>query len=390
MAYFTPYIDATGMHIPKYEDIRDNLIDQMKQIFGTDIYIDEDSQDYQQISIFARKIYDVNALALLVYNNRTPTTAIGIGLDSICAIAGIQRKPATYSTVQLTITGDAGTVITNGQATDGTYIWNLPETVTIPDNGVITVEATCNIAGNISASSNSITMISTPTFGWLSVTNNYNAQPGVDVETDASLRGRFAKSTLSPSSTVFDGIISAIETVEGVGRVKGYENDTGSVDSNGLPAHSVTLVVENGDTEQIANQIFFKKTPGCYTNGTTSVDITSASGTVTTIRFYRPQYKNIWVKVNIKKLNGYNDQSSTDIQNAVVDYINNLQIADTVYRSIIWSVATSQLDSLTSPTFAVTDVTLSEDGTTYNSDDFDLLFFQASLTDTSKVSVVVS
>ena len=175
MAYFTPYIDATGMHIPKYEDIRDNLIDQMKQIFGTDIYIDEDSQDYQQISIFARKIYDVNALALLVYNNRTPTTAIGIGLDSICAIAGIQRKPATYSTVQLTITGDAGTVITNGQATDGTYIWNLPETVTIPDNGVITVEATCNIAGNISASSNSITMISTPTFGWLSVTNNYNA-----------------------------------------------------------------------------------------------------------------------------------------------------------------------------------------------------------------------
>ena len=65
MAYFPPYIDETGMHIPTYSDIRDDLISSMKEIFGNDIYIDEDSQDYQQISIFAKKIFDTNALALL-------------------------------------------------------------------------------------------------------------------------------------------------------------------------------------------------------------------------------------------------------------------------------------------------------------------------------------
>ena len=60
MAYFNPYIDGTGIHVPTYNDIRDELISQMKQIFGSDIYIDEDSMDYQQISIFAKKIYDAN------------------------------------------------------------------------------------------------------------------------------------------------------------------------------------------------------------------------------------------------------------------------------------------------------------------------------------------
>ena len=99
MAYFTPFIDETGLHIPTYTDIRDELISKMKTIFGDDIYIDPDSMDYQQVSIFARKIYDTNCLAQLVYNNRTPITAIGVGLDNDVVYAGIKRKPATNSIV---------------------------------------------------------------------------------------------------------------------------------------------------------------------------------------------------------------------------------------------------------------------------------------------------
>ena len=57
MAYYAPYIDTTGIHVPTYEDIRDDLIASMKQIFGQDIYLADDSQDYQQICIFAKKIF---------------------------------------------------------------------------------------------------------------------------------------------------------------------------------------------------------------------------------------------------------------------------------------------------------------------------------------------
>ena len=392
MAYFAPYIDATGMHIPTYTDIRDDLISKMKEIFGNDIYIDEDSQDYQQISIFAKKIFDTNALALLVYNNRTVNTAIGVGLDNLCAIAGIVRKAATYSTVQLTLTGAPTTVITSGKASDqdDEHIWNLPDSVVIPESGTITVEATCNDAGDITVSSNTITKIITPVFGWYSVVNNFNGSGGTNEETDAELRGRYALATSSPSETVFESIIASVSAVEGVKRIKAYENDTGTANSLGHPPHSITLVVEGGDDTDVATEIYFKKTPGCYTNGTTTVPIVSLSGNTTNISFYRPTYKTVYVKVSLKKLSSYNDEYANDIKKAIVDYINNLEIAETVYRSVLWSIATGQMKSIQSPSFSVLNVQTSTDGVSYTDTDISVLFNEASQIDLDKVIVEVS
>lgn len=392
MAYFAPYIDATGMHIPTYADVRDDLISKMKEIFGNDIYIDEDSQDYQQISIFAKKIFDTNALALLTYNNRTVNTAIGVGLDNLCAIVGIVRKAATYSTVQLTLTGAPTTVITSGKASDkdDEHIWNLPASVVIPESGTITVEATCNDAGDITVSSNTITKIITPVFGWYSVVNNFNGSGGTNEETDAELRGRYALATAAPSETVFESIIASVSAVEGVKRIKAYENDTGTTNSLGHPPHSITLVVEGGDDTDVATEIYFKKTPGCYTNGTTTVPIVSLSGNTTNISFYRPTYKTVYVKVSLKKLSSYNDEYANDIKKAIVDYINNLEIAETVYRSVLWSIATGQMKSIQSPSFSVLNVQTSTDGTSYTDTDISVLFNEASQIDLDKVTVEVS
>ena len=55
MAYFAPYIDTTGIHLPTYRDIQEDLINEMKSIYGDDIYIAEDAQDYQLISAFSSK-----------------------------------------------------------------------------------------------------------------------------------------------------------------------------------------------------------------------------------------------------------------------------------------------------------------------------------------------
>lgn len=390
MPYVPPYVDNTGMHIPTYSEIRDDLIQQMKSIFGEDIYIDEDSKDYQQISIFAKKIFDTNALGLLVYNNRTPNTAIGVGLDNLCALVGITRKPATYSTVQLTITGNAGTTITNGKATDGTYTWNLPASVTIPDNGTIVVEATCEVSGSITAAANTINTIATPTFGWLSVTNTYVASAGVDVETDAELRGRYANATYQPSKTVIDGLFENIEALEGVTRAKIYENDTNKADSNGLPAHSITAVVEGGEDKDIATAIYFKKTPGCYTNGTTSIVLNTLSGNEAIIRFYRPTNVNVSVKISIKQLSGYNSAYVDEIKEAVYNYLANLDIAETVYRSIIWSVSVQTMVSINSPAFSVLGVQLASGEQQFADQDIPMEFNQVASIDKQNIQVVVS
>ena len=390
MAYYAPYIDTTGIHVPTYEDIRDDLIASMKQIFGQDIYLDEDSQDYQQISIFAKKIFDTNSLAVLVYNNRTANTAIGTGLDNLCALVGIKRKQATYSTCQLTINGEPGTVINNGQASDGTNLWDLPETVTIPDNGIITVEATSHEKGYVAALPNTINIVVTPVYGWLGVTNTYQSNPGNDAETDASLRARYAISTQAPADSIFESLLASLKQVAGVTKVRGYENDTGAANEIGLPAHSVTFVVEGGDETDIATEIYYKKTPGCYTNGTTAVNLTSPTGNITVIRFYRPTYKTVYVKVFVKKLSGYNDNYATDIKNAIVDYISGLDLAETVYRSILWSVAIGQMGSITSPEYSVTDIQTSTDGSSYSQADVSMLFNESAFTEAANVVVEVS
>lgn len=397
MAYTAPYIDENGLHIPPYTDIRDYLIDQMKVIFGDDIYIDIDTMDYQQISIFAKKIYDTNSLLQLVYNNRTPITSVGVGLDNLAVFGNIKRKPATSSTVQLTLTGVAGSVINNGEASDGTNFWELPPTVTIPDNGTIIVEATSKEPGNIQALPNTINQIITPVYGWYSVTNNYSASPGVDIESDAALRARFSLGTQMTSDTVFDGIIGRVYSVSGVTRCRGYENDTGqeSTESvpgggvpSGLPAHSITLVVEGGEDASIASAIYLNKTPGCYTNGTAEVTITSESGNVNVIRFYRPTYKNVYVQVKLLKLSGYNDEYAVKIKKAISDYILGMQIAENVYRSIIWSVATSAMDDINTPAFSVQDIQFGITSGSYTPADVIVDFYNAANTTVDMISVV--
>lgn len=400
MAYFVPYLDETGLHIPTYEDIQTECIDKMKQIFGSDIYIDTDSQDYQQIAIFSKMIYDSYNLALLQYNNRTPLTAVGVGLDNLCALAGITRKPAKKSSVQLVITGTPGTVLHDAFVYDNNKNrWNLPENVKIPDTGQINVTALSEKNGFVAALPDTVNTIGNPTFGWTGVTNTQASVPGTDIETDFELRGRFALSTMSPSYSVFESLLESIKSVSGVSRVSGWENDTGEESTGteppnvpaGLPPHSVCFVVEGGKDEAVAQRIYLKKTPGCFTSGTTSVVLESITGNKTEISFYRPEYTDLKVRITIKKLSTYNDTYPDKIVESVVDYINNVNLGETIYNSIIWSVAMDAMDAKTYPAFSVTKVEFSEDnGGSWNQNDFVPRYYGVSITDADNVEVIVS
>ena len=396
MAYFSPYIDETGIHIPNYIDLRDQLIEEMKQIFGQDIYIENDSADYQMISILAKKIFDSYSMGMLAYNNRTPNTAIGTGLDNNVAFADIQRKSSTYSSVQLTITGANGTSLKGCYALDeNDNRWNIPDTV-IPETGMITVDAICSVSGNIIALPNTVNKIGTPLFGWYSVNNNNAATPGTDVETDAELRGRFSLAIRSPSLTVFESLSAAISALEGVSRSSGFENDTSAESTGteppnipaGLPPHSVTFIVEGGEDDQVAKAIYSKKTPGCYTNGTTAVQIVSEMGNIITIRFYRPTYVEVFAQIKVTKLPYWNDRYSDEIKNAIYDYIKGLEISDNVYNSMIWFVANSVMSDFANPAFVIKEVLLGKEEGSLTNSDVVVNFNEAAETSVSNITVV--
>jgi hypothetical protein len=84
-----------------------------------------------------------------------------------------------------------------------------------------------------------------------------------------------------------------------VTRHKLYENDTGSVDINGLPAHSISAIVDGGDVTTIAQTIRGKKGQGVATYGTTTIVVPDTWGNPHPTSFSRPVNVPIYVAITI-------------------------------------------------------------------------------------------
>lgn len=333
-------VTAEGISAPDYQTILDTLTSYFQQIYGTDAYLEPDSKDGQMVALVALAIHDANNTAITVYNCFSPATGYGTALTSNVKINGIARKGATNSTVDLILTGTAGTTITNGSVKDtNNVIWRLPASVVIGVGGTVTVTATCSNSGAVAALAGTITTINTPTRGWTSVTNSSAATVGTPAETDAELRIRQGQSVALPSITPFEGVDGAIANVAGVTRHKLYENDTGATDSNGLPPHSISAIVDGGDVAVIAQTLRGNKGQGTATYGTTSVTVPDTYGNPHVISFSRSTDVPVYGHITLRAFSGYTSQIGTQIQQAIADYINGLTIGDSVLLSRIYSPA---------------------------------------------------
>lgn len=333
-------VTAEGVSAPDYQTVLDTITGYFQQIYGLDAYLEPDSKDGQMVALVALAIHDANNTAISVYRSFSPATALGDALTSNVKINGITRRAATNSTVDLLLTGTVGTTITNGSVRDtNSVIWNLPATVVIGTDGTVVATATCANSGAVAAVAGSVNGINTPTRGWASVTNPLAATVGIAAETDAELRVRQSQSVALASLTPFDAVDGAIANVEGVTRHKLFENDTETTDANGLPAHSISAIVEGGDATEIANTIRRTKGQGVSTYGTTAVIVTDKYGNPYTIRFSRPIDVPIYVSITIQALTGYSSQVGDEIKAAVAAYINSLAIGDGVLLSRVYSPA---------------------------------------------------
>lgn len=330
-------ITPTGISAPTYSEIYLSLQESFKEIYGPDSYITPDSQDGQLLGIFAKAISDCNDTAVTIYQSFSPVSAQGAGLSSLVRLNGITRLVSSNSQVDVDVVGVVGTVITSGKVAgpDGNQ-WSLPATVTIPIAGHIIVTAVCDTQGAIAAQVGTITQIVTPTLGWQSVSNPTIASTGAPVETDAALRVRQQVSVAQPSKTVLFGILGAVKAVTGVTEAVVYENDTNTTDTNGLPPHSIAVVVLGGDSGDIATAIMLRKTPGAFTYGDVTVPTEDDVGIIHNISFFVPSPVQILVAIQIKALTGYSSTTGTALKQAVADYINALLIGQDVVISRLY------------------------------------------------------
>ena len=71
MSYFPPYIDASGIHMPTYEDRLQDLCSAYRSIFGLDAELSPAVPDYQLLSVFAKALDDASAFVVYGYNSRS-------------------------------------------------------------------------------------------------------------------------------------------------------------------------------------------------------------------------------------------------------------------------------------------------------------------------------
>lgn len=339
LATLSVTISESGITAPSYEDILNSYLASLRQIYGSDIYLEPDSQDLQLAAVWAAAKHDDNQAIIAIYNGFLPSAAQGAFLSALVKINGLARKISSNSIATLTIVGQAGTQIVNGVAQDvNGNLWSLPPLVTIPAAGGIDAVATAQEEGDIAAPAGTINIISTPILGWQSVTNAADAEPGNAIETDAELRTRQTQSTSLPAQTPLQSIQAAVANLDGVRRSAIYENSSSVVDANGIPAHSIAVVVDGGDPTAIASVIELKKAPGTGTFGTTSIVVIDPSGLSLAINFFSLVSVPVYVIVTIRPMPGYVDLSD-DIALAIVNFINSIPIGDSVFYNWLFAPA---------------------------------------------------
>ena len=368
--YVAPSVGPAGLVVSGYQSILADNLQGFLNIYGQNQYIGPDSAIYQLIAIISLKQAHTNAALQLEYNQSSPKTAVGAGLDRVLAMNGLAREELSFSTAQLTVTGAPGAVLTNAFAQDQNgNLWALPSPTTIT-GGTVIVTGTCTTPGNVTAQPGTINIVATPQTGWTpptgTVTNAASAIAGVPVETDSQARARQAISVALPSTTPIAATIAAILAIDGVTRIApgfqtpdgpgtSIENPTGAVDFWGNPPHSISLVVEGGTDQAVANTIYAKKTIGCLTNGTTSVSVVDpVTGFTEIMSFYRPTYVPIYVRIVV---HGYSGTPTSAvlaaIQLAVTTYLNELSIGETVSMAAVIYEVMALNATLFAPNFGV-------------------------------------
>lgn len=240
----------------------------------------------------------------------------------------------------------------------------------------------------------SINKIVTGPIGFRSCRNVGYAVYGRLAETDVEARQSYIQKIALRSNTMLDSIVGAIlENVEGVESAKGYENDGDTVDEEGRPPHSIEIVVDGGDSTEIAAQILAKKAGGIGTFGSEEVIVTGVSGEPITIRFNRPQYVYVWLKVTLT-MNSAQPMPPNYAEltrNSILSDVKNLKAGESIFTQRFYAgiyTNVSGVGYVKIQAFATTDA--EETPTAYDLENVDITSRQKAVIDKDRIEVVLN
>lgn len=260
------------------------------------------------------------------YHGFDPDNATGFLLKALAALTGVDAEGATKGLVTATVNLDASQDFEAGELVahvdgDTSNRWVNRDAVSSTSAGDYQVVFESETAGSDAiAPAGTLTVIAQGTAGWNSITNASDATPGQDEEEIEELRQR-REASLSPSGeSTLPGLKTQVLAVEGVESVLVLEN-TEDVTANGLPPHSMRVVVWDGnpaaaDTAEIAQTIYDNRPGGANMIGSVNANITTVNGEtgVLVTNFDRATQHDLSIEIDYSG----DDVSFDDVKDALI------------------------------------------------------------------------
>lgn len=323
-------LDSTGLQLATRTELVAQFTADMQAIYGADINLGSDTPDGQMMNIFIQSVLDVQDLLSQIYNSFDPDLAIGNILDQRVSINGIQRQAGTFTLTNITIvTSQACNLYGLDQSAQPVFTvadnagnqFQLQQTQNISGPGTYVFSFQASVPGAILTVPNTITVPVTIVLGVTSINNPTAASSvGLNEESDAQLRIRRQKSVSLASQGFLAGLLAALENINGITSAFVYENNTGSTDGDGVPGHSIWVIVSGtAAAADIANAIYQKRNAGCGMFGSQTFTITQLDGGAFVVAWDNVASQNLFISFTAGSIDGINPPDIASIRSQLVN-----------------------------------------------------------------------
>ena len=296
----------TGYNAPEITELVENMSDNAKAAFGSNMDTSTDSALGHFIGVTSIEIVKVFEDLTEFYAQLNANTAEGRMLENLALLGGLIRKDTTYSTGIVDFTGTVGTSIAEGTRLhvlgDTTKEFAVGEARTVSPTGNVRCQVISTVKGAIAAPAGTLTELVIPVVG-LTVTNIVDITLGTDeIETEESFRAR-RHNTLSVGGNGTPAAIRAsLEQIKGVVTAKVITNPTYSFVERGggsflRPPNSIECVIEGGDENVIIETIALTKSATTDTFGFLMAFYQDIVGNSHQIRFSRPEFIDVDISI---------------------------------------------------------------------------------------------
>ena len=252
----------------------------------------------------------------------------------------VTRKQGTPSSVLIKITGRPNTDISSDFIiSDGSENYIIETPTRIGENGEVIAKFNNIAINDFVAKANTITQIVTNVDGVERVNNENNATQAIFRETDAELFNRCLYFGSTATNASFRSILANVAQVKGVNRIAGAENVANQnkiINGVELTPHSICIVVDGGEAQEIAEAIQKSRATGCDMVGDIEIPLYIDKQKYI-YRFYRPKTVAIQAKVTVSQSNSGLIRADFEkiTKEALANFINSLDIAKTITQPLL-------------------------------------------------------